>query len=260
MRWPNGIEAGKVINTAYTSVDFTPTILSLMGITNPNMEFHGIDGSKEVLSPNKNTDSYMTKKQTRFITDSATSKWATAVRDDFKLTLSNGEPWFFDLSTDPNELHNVYTNANYTSIIEEMQSDLYDAMFQHQFPLAENEVIFFSQPSCWDSRSQIAAWNKRLCNELTNIKFSPACTWRKIYEECPNACNRCCVDSPGKIFINGQLKTCNEVSEHCENKKVQNFCPVKCNACPNQRSMSTDDEEEASNLNEFEEDDDLRLL
>jgi len=230
LRWPNGVEKGKVINTAYSSIDFAPTILSMMGVQNPGVDFHGIDGSEEIMAPitDKNTS---LKTQTRFITDSAKSQWATAVRDDYKLTLSSTEPWLFDLSTDPHEIYNVYGDSNYTSIVKEMTEELYETMFQHRFPLAEAQVAYFSKPACWDSRNQISAWKKRECNELTDPRFSPGCQWRKIYEQCPVACNRCCEDSPGQILVNGALRTCGTVSDLCSIGKVRNFCPATCDAC-----------------------------
>lgn len=46
IRYPEKIKAGKVINTAYTNVDFTPTILSLMNVKT-DASFHGMDTSKD---------------------------------------------------------------------------------------------------------------------------------------------------------------------------------------------------------------------
>jgi len=254
LRWPNGVQKGKVINTAYSSIDFAPTILSMLGVQFPGVTMHGIDASEEIMAPNtdKNANS---KTQTRFITDSAKSKWATAVRDDYKLTLSPSEPWLFDLKADPHEIYNVYGNSSYASIIEDMQGELYDTMFQHKFPLLSDEpVSFFNQPACWDSRNQISDWKKRVCAELTDPHFSPGCQWRKIYEQCPVACKRCCEDSTGNILINGQLKTCDTVADSCSNAKVRNFCPMTCDACAS--GFGREDEDD----NGEEADDDERFL
>jgi arylsulfatase A-like enzyme len=238
MRWPNKVSAGKIINTAYSSVDFAPTILKMMGVDKDDLYFQGIDGSDEILAPGSESNEY-TKKQTRFITDSAQSKWASAVRDDYKLTLSGKEPWLFDLSKDPHELVNVYGDANYTDIVEEMQDELYDAMFLHKFPLAEQEVVYWGRPGCWDSSDQLSMWKKRLCLDLADPLYSPGCQWRAIYEQCPVACQRCCKDSPGKLLISGSLKTCQETSNLCEIAKVRKFCPRTCNACPGQAMVKT---------------------
>jgi len=231
LRWPAKVSKGKVIDTAYTSIDFAPTILSMMGVTNPGVAFHGIDGADEVLATDNIANSG-TKAQTRFMTDSATSKWAAAVREDYKLVISGGEPWLFDLAKDPHEMTNVYGEANYTTMVEEMQDGLYGTMFQHKFPLAEQEIIYWSKPSCWDSNDQISAWKKRQCGELSDPRYSPGCSWRHVYEQCPVTCKRCCTDSPGDIFINGGLKKCKDVDNFCDKAKVRNFCPVTCSACP----------------------------
>jgi arylsulfatase A-like enzyme len=153
MRWPARISPGKVINTAYSSVDFAPTITKMMGVDRDDLNFQGIDGSDEILAQ-ENEDNEYTKNQTRFITDSVQRKWATAVRDDYKLTLSSDEPWLFDLSKDPHELLNFYGQANYTDIADDMQQQLYDAIHLHQFPFAEQGVAYFGKPSCWDTRNQ----------------------------------------------------------------------------------------------------------
>ena len=183
---------------------------------------------------NDNDGDY-TKKQTRFITDSAKQKWASAVRDDYKLTLSGDEPWLFDLNKDPHELINFYGDSNYTAIAQEMQEELYDAMFLHKFPLAEEDVVYFGQPGCYDTKNQLSLWKKRTCLDLANQLFSPGCQWRVIYEQCPVACNRCCEDSTEKLIISGVLQTCEEVSSlSCENGKISKFCPRTCNACPGQ--------------------------
>ena len=207
----------------------------MMGIRWPGVTFHGIDGSDEIMEAGNGYGDH-SKTQTRFITDSAQSKWATAVRDDYKLTLSRGEPWLFDLSRDPHEIFNFYGKSNYTAIATEMRSELYDTMFQHKFPLTEQEAVYWDKPSCWDSRDQISAWKKRLCSELSDARYSPGCQWRHIYEQCPNVCSRCCEDSPGKLIIHGELMNCKTVGEKnkCGNVKVQNFCPFTCGACAGQ--------------------------
>ena len=250
LRWPKKVKPGRIINTAYSSVDFAPTILNMMGIDTDKYGLHGIDGSGEILAP-INEDNEYTKSQTRFITDSAQQKWATAVRDDYKLTLSNGEPWLFDLSKDPNELENFYSYPKYKDIVEEMQEELYEAMFLHQFPLGNADVVYFSRPSCYDSRNQISSWKKRLCKELVDPNYSPGCQWRPIYEQCPVACNRCCEDSPGKLLISESLLSCGEeIVTFCENAKVRTFCPRSCNICPGQSRetpINPEDEDEDDN-------------
>jgi len=261
LRWPNGVSKGRVIDTAYSNIDFAPTILSMMNVNlrNTGVEFHGIDGSDEVLAhPSEDEfDNFPdTESQTRFISDSQQGKWASAVRNSFKLVLSKGEPWLFDLSADPQELYNVYGHTNYTEVGEEMKQDLSYAMHQHSFPLTESDVVFWNKPACWDTRDQLSMWKKRVCAELADPRYSPGCQFRHIYEQCPVACKRCCEDSEGHILIKGELKSCNTVTDNdCDMGKVSIFCPVTCNACPGQRP---DDELVGTDDDEFVETDDAQ--
>ena len=48
IKWPGKIRRGKVVETAYSSVDFVPTILGLMGVTTKRIGSPGIDGSVEL--------------------------------------------------------------------------------------------------------------------------------------------------------------------------------------------------------------------
>lgn len=259
MRWPNKIPKQKVINTAYSSIDFAPTILSMMGLKWSGLSFHGIDGAEEILSRDIVSDPTYSKRQTRFMTDSAASRWAAAVRDDYKLTISKTEPWFFDLSVDPHEIYNFYNHANYTSVIAEMQEELYDTMFQHQFPLTDTSVIYWSKPACWDSKNQITTWKRRLCNELSDPRYSPGCKWRKIYEQCPVVCSRCCEDSTGPVLFRGALQTCSSLSEFCSDRRIRSFCPMTCNNCHGGTASSGDSSEGDNGTtdgNDFDQDDD----
>ena len=94
IRWPEKIKKGKVVNTAFSSPDFAPTILSLMDIDHSYVEFQGIDGSMELINKKKK----VTKKRVRFITDSKSAHWAAARDRQYKLVVSRGEvPFLFCL-------------------------------------------------------------------------------------------------------------------------------------------------------------------
>jgi uncharacterized sulfatase len=55
LRYPNRIEGGKVSRTARASIDFAPTILSLMDI-NHELEFDGSDFKDELSSSDNETN------------------------------------------------------------------------------------------------------------------------------------------------------------------------------------------------------------
>lgn len=129
IRYPDKIPAGKVINKAYTNVDFTPTILSIMGIKT-NAKFHGLDSSDDFLNDKKVIDSER-------ITYYAKSGgwWVTAVNDRYKLVIDKNEhPYLFDLEKDPDELTNFYNNKNYKGIAQKMQTELFKQLVKYDEP------------------------------------------------------------------------------------------------------------------------------
>ena len=81
-RWPGKINR-KVIKTAYSSVDFAPTLLNLLGINTDSMGFPGLDFSGDLINDNVGDDD----EQLRFIDDSG-GRWAAAVNKRYKLVLS----------------------------------------------------------------------------------------------------------------------------------------------------------------------------
>ncbi|MDZ8120240.1 sulfatase family protein [Pontiella agarivorans] len=131
IRYPKKIRPGKVIHTAYTTVDFAPTILGMMGIseTIPNAE--GIDGSSAFLSKelevNDDRITYVT---------SAHQNAVTAVNQRYKLVLTPiDDPWLFDLEKDPDELINQYPKPEYKEIGQRMKTALMNAMKRANEPM-----------------------------------------------------------------------------------------------------------------------------
>ena len=108
IRFPGQIKKSKVIETSYTSPDFAPTILSLMGIDHSDITFQGIDGSDEIL----NDTEWTVKETVRFMSNTG---WIAAVERHYKLVLAKYDvPWLFDLKEDPNEMINYSTDPNYS--------------------------------------------------------------------------------------------------------------------------------------------------
>ena len=152
------------MKTAYSSIDFAPTILGLMNVDDPGVKFHGIDGSSELKqSSNKSNDN-----QIRFITDNPKNKkWAAAFKNRYKLVVSKGDyPWLFDLERDPNEIFNYFDQSNYTSIAKEMLDALYNEILEQDFPLKVHKEMFWDKPACWDLKDELPFWRKRVCRNL----------------------------------------------------------------------------------------------
>ena len=129
IRYPGKIKKGKVINTAYTNVDFAPTILSLMNV-NYSAKFHGLDTSKDFLNNKKEVNS---DRITYFAKNGGW--WVSAVSDRYKLVIDKKEkPYLFDLEKDPDELINFYYNKDYKEIASKMQKELFVQMKKFKEP------------------------------------------------------------------------------------------------------------------------------
>lgn len=119
IRWPAKIAPGKVIRTAYTTADFTPTVLGLMDA--PQIPgTHGKNDATAFLSPEKE----IVTNRVVYITGSS-SNWTAAIDDRYKLILSSSDiPWLFDNKRDPDELTNFYKTPEYAGIAKSMQKEL----------------------------------------------------------------------------------------------------------------------------------------
>ena len=120
IRYPKKIPAGKVIETAYTNVDFAPTILSLMGIES-NVEFHGSNTAEDFTSTEKKV---VSDRITYFAKSGGW--WVTAVDNRYKLVIDkNSKPWLIDLIEDPDEVTNFYNDPKYREIKNRLQTELF---------------------------------------------------------------------------------------------------------------------------------------
>ena len=129
IRYPNKIKSGKVINTAYTNVDFTPTILGMMGVQT-DAKFHGTDTSEDFTNSKKKIDS---DRITYFAKNGGW--WVAAVNDRYKLVIDKKEkPYLFDLEKDPFELENKYYDSKYKTVAKEMQTTLFELLKKYDEP------------------------------------------------------------------------------------------------------------------------------
>lgn len=140
IRYPNKIPAGKVINTAYTNVDFTPTVLSLMDVKT-DAKFHGLDTSEDFTNDKKviNSDriTYYAK---------SGGWWVTAVNDRYKLVIDKKEtPYLFDLEKDPDELINFYKDPAYAGIAKMMQDELFKQLKKYDEPGLKAKQPFITE-------------------------------------------------------------------------------------------------------------------
>jgi len=241
IRYPNIISKKKVMQTAVSSPDFAPTILSLMGIDHSNITFQGKDISNQI------TNDFRTgyRRQVRFTVDTQNGAWAAAVDRQYKLVVSKHDaPFLFDMKRDPNELVNYADHKKYSGVYKNLKDRLFSALHKYGLPL-QDSGIWFDRPACLDSRDQIPIANlsDQVCDDLP-LFSQDQCVEDNVRTFCPNSCGICCEDSEGQILRLGVLRTCrqirNDPRNHCDSDNVATFCPVTCSKCsPNVSAKRT---------------------
>jgi len=232
IRYPGHITPGKVVETAHSGTDFAPTILSVMDASLVHkdiaVDFHGLDGSAELLN---DVGIVNDKNQVSFMTSAGKNKpWAAAFTSQYKLVLSGTDvPWFYNRTSDPDEITNIYDDTS--TIIRELKDHLKRAMTQYNMPLANSRAFFWDMPSCRDSPNSFSAGKKdelRICSSVPKNE----CKWSVNKDTCPLFCGICATDSEGKLWIDGNLTTCDQlpvpVEESCKLPESEQFCALTC--------------------------------
>uniref|UniRef100_A0A7S3Q4M0 Sulfatase N-terminal domain-containing protein n=1 Tax=Chaetoceros debilis TaxID=122233 RepID=A0A7S3Q4M0_9STRA len=244
VRFPGTIPAAKVIETAHSSVDFAPTILSLMGVpvNDTGVDFQGADGSEELLSDPSQTILTNMKYEEKIIfsIDSGKSPvWAMAQMGWYKFIVSkNGAPYLFDLLHDPDEMYNYADSYLYTDIKNKLRDSLTMALFEFDFPIAwYSDNIYFDIPACYDKRDILPLVGDTIsrCSDVgTKIDFSRCKDQQNIRVHCGESCHACCKDTVGRMIVKEKVyNSCLELEadDACTWGKVKTFCPVTCNQC-----------------------------
>lgn len=236
IKYPDKIQAGKVVETPYSTVDFAPTLLSLMNIKDlSQLTFQGVDGSEELLNSSlvsKNDDKII------FTMDTGnTPTWAAAVKDGHKFIVSSGsKPYLFDVNIDPDELINYIDSPNHAVVKAELQAALGEALVIYDIPMTRNDDdIYLEIPACFDSSDvlQLRNGQKVLCKDMGNNAFTNDCGDWNVNSHCPKTCGTCkCEDSVGPIFVGGEVKTCEDLADQCTSSwNVRDFCRKTCSTC-----------------------------
>ncbi len=133
---PGKIPAGTIVNQALSCVDFVPTLFALTGDKLP-MGVEGRDASA-LFRGTKNQ-----WEDIAFIRSTSTGiPWIAAITDRYKIVYSGlGDPWLFDLKTDPDELHNAFTQPKAQRIIKRLTSKLAAYTKHHNDPYGDNARI-----------------------------------------------------------------------------------------------------------------------
>ena len=238
IRWPGVIPAGKIVETARSSIDFAPTILSLMGVDVTVFDFQGVDASQDILS------SQMLVKDGSQVVISFRSDWMAAIKDGYKYIVGKGNPWLNDLNVDPEEMINYITDLAHESTLDDLRIALVNALKSYKFPVTEqHDTIFLDTPGCVDQQGMIHLKQTGLFCDDIGSEFLPKTMCQEKFEvrkHCPFTCGQCqCQDSSGPIWNNGSVYTCNEIkASMCADEKVNLFCPETCEntyICPSRK-------------------------
>ncbi len=145
---PKKIPAGLVLDQAMCGVDFTPTMLTLLGHKLPGEPLDGVEGrdlsslfqtdlSQAATSPTEFNDVIFMRKAGK------TPGWVAAITDRYKLVLSpEDDPWLFDMIEDPDELVNYYNSAEHSPIVRKLAQEMAAYGPAHQEPyLREPKMV-----------------------------------------------------------------------------------------------------------------------
>lgn len=131
------IVAGSIATHTMGSVDFVPTILSMMGVE-AKQQSDGRDMS-DLLAKNQMPDGCIDMVISKMQT------WIAAVTPRYKLIFTKtGQvtaPVLYDLQEDPHELYDLYGDKAYEAQIKEMAQFILDYMQQHDEPLYKDLFV-----------------------------------------------------------------------------------------------------------------------
>lgn len=138
IRYPEKIAAARRIDNVLSTVDFQPTILSLMGVEASGNE-EGRDAS-QILTTGKAPKDWSDvtfMRSTGVI--GATNGWIAAVTPRHKLILSDkDEPWLLDLDEDPDELMNFVHDEKQRATARDLARELKAYGQRHRDPYTSN--------------------------------------------------------------------------------------------------------------------------
>jgi len=236
IRYPQKIKSGKIIETAYSSIDFAPTILSLMGIGNASSAgtFQGVDGSSELLSSESISRN---EGKIIFSFDAGNApNWAAAIKDGYKLVISrNDTPWLFDMNRDHDELINYATSEWHQPIFAQLRDVLTGAMIKFQGPLLEQtSVLYLDVPACLDLDDKVHLNSRRNSSTRRNERLTIFCDdigvriskgrcmgFEQVRQQCPVNCGTCCMDSHGTMLVDSQVKGCSSLSTYTPTSRLR---------------------------------------
>jgi arylsulfatase A-like enzyme len=143
IHYPGKIPNGKVINQALSTVDFLPTILSLMDVPTAGME-EGRDASALLVNQHatETWEDVIFVRGTGKRDNKPDINWLAAVSDRYKLVYSPvDEPWLVDFEKDPDELINQFGNQDYDKVVADLSRSLLEYGHKYNDPRVRFDKI-----------------------------------------------------------------------------------------------------------------------
>jgi arylsulfatase A-like enzyme len=138
--YPSKIPAGAVVENAFNTVDFSPTILKFLEQKVPS-EMVGRDFSNLLINP----DAQKNYEDITFIRSAgllSSANWIAAVTSRYKLILSkNDEPWLVDMKLDPDEKINFITKPENAELVKTLAKKLAEYGKQQADPYLQGTKI-----------------------------------------------------------------------------------------------------------------------
>lgn len=242
IKYPGVVPEKKRIDTAYSIIDFAPTILGLMNISATPGDFHGVDGSQEIL----NSKAITLDRRKPIMMYHEDGRWLSAVKGSFKLVVNNlnKSPTLFDLGKDPEELKNVISDKRVQKELVRLQNAIGRWVQEFNFTTTQNRNAFnyyLDKIPCEDSPDvlYLNGGNEASTRNFCKDQKSSICNF-KMRRHCPSSCHDQCTDSPGRVIYDGQVQRCRELHNNCEDDFVRKFCPGTCAITQNSASCYDD--------------------
>lgn len=241
INYPKKLTGKTVIETAYSQIDFTPTLLGLLDIEDTPQGYmaHGVDGSNEILQGHEgdgntqkpklsaNNDKIIISSHQWRLDESAGLGWLAAIKNGYKYIVDyEGYPTFFDLNSDPDELYNAISMSEHKEVLTSLKDAIVKYIAEHGSSYLQDEILFLDPPSCPNKNDVLKLLanggneNQYIyCNDVESDRA--LCSISEVRNHCPISCEVDCQDSKGEIYFKGIVATCEDLADECQLKEIR---------------------------------------
>jgi len=148
--YPAKIKAGTIVREALGTVDFLPTIISMMGFKTSGRE-EGRDAS-QLFTKGKAPDGW---KDVTFVrgTGRPDANWLGAFTGRYKFIVSPWDiPWLIDMEKDPDELKNFFLDPEYRQVVRDLGAEL--IAYGRKFKDGRTSVAKIAADLEWSAKGQ----------------------------------------------------------------------------------------------------------